>query len=82
MTERKLKLKAFGIAREILGSREVEIISSAQRVGDLRDGLLKAYPKLQGLKSFMIAVNQAYAAEDILITETDEIALIPPVSGG
>ncbi len=82
MTERKLKLKAFGIAREILGGREVEIVSSAQKVGDLRVGLLNAYPKLQGLKSFMIAVNQTYAADEILISEGDELALIPPVSGG
>jgi molybdopterin converting factor small subunit len=30
----------------------------------------------------MIAVNSAYAEDDVSIAETDEIALIPPVSGG
>jgi molybdopterin converting factor small subunit len=29
-----------------------------------------------------IAVNQNYAADDAALKETDEIVLIPPVSGG
>jgi molybdopterin converting factor small subunit len=30
----------------------------------------------------MIAVNNTYAGDDVAIIESDEIALIPPVSGG
>ena len=30
----------------------------------------------------MVAVNSEYAEGDLLLTEQDEIALIPPVSGG
>lgn len=82
MTDTKLKLKAFGIAREILGGREIELEFSVQRVGDLRLQLIESYPKLKGLKSFMIAVNQTYADDELLISAVDEIAIIPPVSGG
>ena len=81
MIEQKLKLKAFGIAREIMGGREVEV-DSVTTVAELRNLLLNAYPKLKELNSFMIAVNQTYATDEILVSPNDEIAIIPPVSGG
>ena len=76
-----MKLKAFGIAREILGGREIEI-DLVSNVGELRELLLNNYPKLKELNSFMIAVNQTYANNEKSVTPTDEIAIIPPVSGG
>lgn len=30
----------------------------------------------------MVAVNSEYAKDDLTLNENDEIALIPPVSGG
>ena len=78
----KLKLKIFGAARDIMGGREVIVEINGQRVNELRETLIKNYPKLKELNSMMIAVNQKYAGEDVLINETDEIAIIPPVSGG
>ena len=79
---KKYKVKAFGIAKEILGGREMVIETAATTVGDLRDFLNAKYPKLKGLNSLYIAVNQNYADETAVLAETDEIALIPPVSGG
>jgi molybdopterin synthase sulfur carrier subunit len=81
MVEQKLKLKAFGIAREIMGGKEIEV-DSVSTVAELREMLLNNYPKLKELNSFMIAVNQTYANDDLLVSSTDEIAVIPPVSGG
>ncbi len=81
MVEQKLKLKVFGIARDIMGGREVEI-NAVQNVSELRKMLLSNYPKLKELNSLLIAVNQSYAADEISLSETDEIAIIPPVSGG
>jgi molybdopterin synthase sulfur carrier subunit len=40
------------------------------------------YPNLKGLKSLLIAVNNEYAEDSVELLESDEIALIPPVSGG
>ena len=34
------------------------------------------------VRSLYIAVNKEYAKDDLVLKETDEIALIPPVSGG
>ncbi len=81
MTDKKMKLKVFGVARDIMGGKEVEV-GSVQNVGELRKLLLSDFPKLKELNSLLIAVNQTYASDEISISETDEIALIPPVSGG
>jgi molybdopterin converting factor subunit 1 len=78
----KCRVKTFGIARDILGSKEVTLEIHGNKVIDLRTDLAKHYPKLGSLQSLFIAVNQHYAADDTQLLESDEIALIPPVSGG
>jgi sulfur-carrier protein len=78
----KYKVKAFGITKDMLGGRESVIEMEGQTVAELRATLNKKYPALGGLKSLFIAVNQAYAEDGAKLSEGDEIALIPPVSGG
>lgn len=77
-----VKIKTFGISRDILGGREVELDMNGSSVGDLRKTLSTRYPQLDKLNSLFIAVNQEYAADEKVLSEKDEIALIPPVSGG
>lgn len=76
------RVKAFGITKDILGGKEMVIEAPGVTVGDLRAALNEKYPKLTGLRSLFIAVNNSYADETAAINEGDEIALIPPVSGG
>jgi molybdopterin synthase sulfur carrier subunit len=78
----QLKIKAFGITKDILGGREILLETKGQTVADLRDALNSRYPPLRSLRSLFIAVNNSYAEEQIHLKESDEIALIPPVSGG
>ena len=78
----KCKIKTFGIARDILGSKELTMEINGNTVIDLRDTLTQQYPKLASLNSLFIAVNQSYAADEMELKESDEVALIPPVSGG
>jgi molybdopterin converting factor subunit 1 len=78
----QLKIKAFGITKEIVGGREFAFENEGQTVAQLRKNLIAKYPALSGLKSIMIAVNNNYAEDDIVLQATDEVALIPPVSGG
>jgi molybdopterin synthase sulfur carrier subunit len=77
-----LTVKTFGISRDILGGRTVQIEINGNTVAQLRDTLATKYPEITRLNSLFIAVNKEYAADDLLLTEADEIALIPPVSGG
>ncbi len=76
----------FGITRDIAGQGSLAIpgpnAAQLRTVADLKAYLIQQFPELDRLSSLAIAVNQAYAGEDDLLNETDEIALIPPVSGG
>ena len=78
----KLKIMAFGVPKDYLGGKEAIIEIKGQTVGDLRAELNERYPQLLGLRSLYIAVNRDYADENRMLELTDEIALIPPVSGG
>lgn len=78
----KYTIKSYGIAKDIVGNRNVVIETNAGTVGELRSWLATRYPSLTDLRSLFIAVNQNYAADDAALKESDEIVLIPPVSGG
>jgi molybdopterin converting factor subunit 1 len=78
-----LKIKAFGITRDMIGGRELVLeIGKENTVLDLRRKLQEKYPAMSGLKSLFIAVNNEYADDAKILSVNDEIALIPPVSGG
>ena len=52
-------------------------------VADAAAELLRLYPAIAGDKSrLMIAVNEEYQEHDYPLSEDDEVAFIPPVSGG
>ncbi|HNP19885.1 MAG TPA: molybdopterin converting factor subunit 1 [Fulvivirga sp.] len=78
----ELKILLFGITKDIIGSSPHTLNMDGNTVANLRRMLIEKYPKLAGLKSILIAVNNEYADEELVIKEGDEVALIPPVSGG
>ena len=78
-----MRVKAFGIAKEILGNSSIEIEpDTVLTVGQLKDYLFENYPEMVKLKTMAIAVNQSYASDEMPLTEGAEIVIIPPVSGG
>lgn len=78
-----INILAFGIAKEIFENSLVNIeLKDPFNVSHLKLLLEEKYPALKKLGSYMIAVNNEYANGEIIINNTDEIALIPPVSGG
>ncbi len=78
-----LTIALFGIAREIVGKSSLELsVPAGQSAAGLLAELRAQYPALAGLRSLAVAVNNEYAADDVALHERDEIALIPPVSGG
>lgn len=74
----------FGIAKDIVGKKELllESVSNINTVQDLTNFLKNTYPDFTKLRTLAIAVNSEYASMETRITDTDEIAIIPPVSGG
>jgi len=78
-----VKVLCFGITKEILGSFEKEIeLEDGGTVNDLKSKLIAEYPDFSKLTSLRIAVNEEYGNEALVLTEKDEVVLIPPVSGG
>jgi len=73
---------AFGIVKEIFGDSKAEIEINDSTVTALKNALEEKYPRLKQLASYMIAVNDEYADLKQNIQSKDEIAIIPPVSGG
>lgn len=78
-----IKLVAFGIAKDILQNKSIDFALVEQAtVGTLKADLCAQYPEFKRLKSFAIAVNEEYQNDDFVIKSSDEIVIIPPVSGG
>lgn len=73
----------FGIAKEIVGGSRLSWPSDQiKTVGELKQWILDTYPAFTDLRSLRFAVNEEYAEDDQMIGPSDEIVLIPPVSGG
>ena len=79
----EITVLAFGIAKDIFGGASVTVaLADNATTADLKTSLEEKYPRLKHLASYMVAVNNEYAEDSGLITERDEVAVIPPVSGG
>jgi molybdopterin converting factor subunit 1 len=80
----KITVKFFASYRDIAGrSEEIQVLNEGATVSDLLLFLGEKYPKLGGLTDTIIAsVNKKYAREEVVLKEGDEVALLPPVSGG
>lgn len=78
-----IEVLGFGIAKDIFEGKTTFVsVGEIVTVKALRQELENKYPKLKELASYMVAVNDEYAEDELLIKTTDEVAVIPPVSGG
>jgi molybdopterin converting factor small subunit len=72
-----LKVKCFARYRNLLGFTDLEL-PLAPTLGDLL-----AHPRFADLpKDALLAVNQSFADRNTPLADGDEVALMPPVSGG
>ena len=78
----KIRILAFGIVKDIFGSSSITVELQDASVTALKTLLEDIYPRLKQLASYMVAVNNEYADAGMTIMDNDEIAVIPPVSGG
>ena len=79
-----IKIRLFAAARQLTGEEVVEVdCTSPVTVADLRRSLAASYPALGDLlQHTRFAVDAAYAGDEQPILEGQEVACIPPVSGG
>ena len=58
-------------------------LGAGTTVGDARRAVAERFPRLgKGLATMRIAVNQEFVADTEILRAGDELAVIPPVSGG
>ena len=77
-------VKLFAAAREMIGSDAVSLeLPEAATIADAKRILCQMFPQIAGLLSrSVVARNMDYALNADVIAVGDELAVIPPVSGG
>jgi molybdopterin synthase catalytic subunit len=82
----RVRVLFFGAAREMVGHDEVLLdLRPPARVASAFEQVLERYPELRRFgRSLLFALNQEYALEDAEreVRAGDELAVVPPVSGG
>jgi molybdopterin synthase catalytic subunit len=80
----QVKVIYFGMLREMAGTPE-ELVEAAENAtaGELFAALRRKHPQIERFaNSIALAVNLEYSDKSRALSANDEIALIPPVSGG
>ena len=78
----KVKITAFGIAKDIVGGKHLELEVNGEELSMVRKELIRQFPDFEKLASLKFAVNTNYVDDSYQLKENDEVVLIPPVSGG
>jgi molybdopterin converting factor subunit 1 len=84
MTETgKVKVRFFGAAADLAGTRETELQSGETTLEELWTLLEERHPDLSPMRNNLaFAVNEEYARGEDHVGPGDEVAVLPPVSGG
>jgi molybdopterin synthase sulfur carrier subunit len=77
---KKIRVLFFGRLKDIVGTNEI-VASDIKDIEDLKKYLFEKFPKLKG-EIFSIALNYEIIHTNENLKDNDEVALIPPVSGG
>lgn len=77
-------VKMFAAARQRAGTQATNfVLPQGATIADLRAAMATEYPTLgEILPHCRIAVNRDFASDDLVLSEEQEIGVIPPVSGG
>ena len=80
----KVTVKFFAVLHDMTGTRELNLdVRKGLTVGELYRDLCARFPRLADYSgSLMYSVNVEYVPADYPLGNGDEVAFIPPVSGG
>ena len=80
----RVTVRLFARLRDIAGAGDLSRDAPAgATVGDVWRGLVADFPEMSRYESSMSsAVNAEYARMGTMVADGDEIAFLPPVSGG
>jgi molybdopterin synthase catalytic subunit len=80
----RIRVRLFAIQRELVGAREVDLeLPAGSSIEAAWTALVALHPTLASGRAYVrFARNADYADADTPLTDGDELAIIPPVSGG
>jgi len=84
LLKQSLSIKLFASLRQAMNSDKIAIdIDNEITVSQMKKIIFETFPNLKKLNiPFLVAVNHKFAKDSSVIKSKDEVALIPPVSGG
>src|ERR1700687_3136382 len=84
MTKVRVRVLFFGMLRDIVGRSEEHIeVADGSRLESVFERYARQFPRLGALKaSIVLASNHPFCEPAGAVSEGDEIAFLPPVSGG
>ena len=79
-----ISVRLFASLKEKAGTSVISLtVPTGTSVEQLLSIIQSENMELKGAtQGVLVAINQEYASSDTIIIESDELALIPPVSGG
>jgi len=80
-----ITVKIFAILKDKAGTSEIQLPGKTGAVSDLLQQVSKELPGLSDILSscpIMVSVNQEFVKLNALVKDGDEVALMPPFSGG
>ncbi len=76
-------VKYFARFREVTGTeRETIEIGDGCRVSDVLDIIRRKHPMMGNERNILTAINEKYAGPEDAVSDGDELAVLPQVSGG
>jgi molybdopterin converting factor subunit 1 len=80
----RVNVRLFARLRQLVGNAELSCeVPAGSRVADVWERLAQQYPAIAGHgRSVSAALNAEYARMETPVGDGDEIAFLPPVSGG
>jgi molybdopterin synthase catalytic subunit len=80
----RVRVLFFGILKDLTGHTEDQIqLSSPARVSSVFDYYAERFPKIRAMSSSIVmARNQEFSPLTAPVSDGDEVAFLPPVSGG
>lgn len=79
----RIHIRFFGPARDLAGAADLSLdVEDNTTVGQIAGVIAENYPDLGRAIGVRLAVNREYVALDRILRDRDEVAVIPPVSGG
>ena len=81
-----LTVRFFAMLKSMVGKETIQLpCKGDMTVSELKDAILKEFPQMSEYltgKRVLISVNQEFAAPETILKDGDEVAFLPPFSGG